>query len=173
MPYKDLVNKLTRCPFCDIKQPIIIHKKTAFLTPSIAPYYKHHLLVIPKRHIISFLDMTRNEYRDIIDLLKTGGETIRQLGHNNFSVLIRDGSNDAKSVEHLHCHIIPNVKIGHLKEKEETRKVISKKEFSLVCGELKFVLNGANNNLMDNSAGNVIPKSGFKKFTRPARERLP
>ena len=66
MPLKDDPND---CPFCHTRPKRIFKKnKNSYLTYSLAPYHKHHLLVIPKRHVTSLLKLKTRDQRYFLTL---------------------------------------------------------------------------------------------------------
>lgn len=115
MLYADYLKTLNRCPFCDEEHfagQLVAENKSSALIVSLAPYHKHHLLIIPKRHLEKILEINEEEMLDIISLQKIGIKILYGLGYENMSVLVREGENIGKSVRHLHYHIIPNIMIG-------------------------------------------------------------
>ncbi len=140
MLYKTYLKTLTSCPFCDHKDRKIVENKNAFLTYAKAPYAPHHILVVPQRHVDSFLDLTKAEEASITMLLRKGVKMLHAMGDKNCSILVRDGMGTGKSIAHLHYHIIPNHRIGDLDINGEKRKVLTQKEISHVLKELKEAL---------------------------------
>ncbi|MEI6711453.1 MAG: HIT domain-containing protein [bacterium] len=69
MLYKDFLKDLAYCPFCQPMRRVIVQEQNAFLTYSLAPYHKHHLLVIPNNHVEQFQDLTSQETQSIEKLL--------------------------------------------------------------------------------------------------------
>lgn len=101
------------CPFCQIvegRAPAEVVYETnhtlAFFPTE--PATRGHTMVIPKRHITSFLDA---ELRDVAPL----GETVLRVSHALLSVLAPEGMNlitsageaASQSVPHLHLHLVP------------------------------------------------------------------
>jgi len=128
MLYEDYLKTLTKCPFCDCKDRMIKENKEAFLTYSKAPYHKHHLLVIPRRHTELYLDITDTELDAIQELLHHGMKLLKAIGYKNISMLVRDGDNTGKSIQHMHFHIVPNVLIGDLDHYGNPRMILSPEE---------------------------------------------
>lgn len=113
MLYTDFLKEVKVCQFCDFNVNKMIKKdENAFLTYPIAPYCKHHLLVIPNRHVEHFEDLNKKEKESIDNLLGSGIKLLRILGHEGYSVLLRSGNNVGKSISHLHYHIIPSMDFG-------------------------------------------------------------
>lgn len=101
---------MSKCPFCE---PNVL--KTCFAESenfralyNIAPIVPGHILIIPKLHLKSFLDIPESillEYvsfsRKIILLLQ---DTFMS---KSFNWTIQDGIPAGQTVEHMHMHIIP------------------------------------------------------------------
>ncbi len=137
MLYKNWIKARTRCPFCGRGNQILKARRSAYLTYALAPYAPYHLLVIPTRHVVSFLKLTKSEEKDIGELLKLGASLLTKLNVKDFSVLVRDGGNRAKSVPHLHYHIIPKHRIGDLDKDGRDRSVLTKRQIDNLMRRLK------------------------------------
>ena len=127
MLYTNFLKKVKKCPFCYRKDRFILNDKTAFLTYCLAPYSNGHLLVIPKRHVISLLDLKKEEKRDISNLVGKASEIMSFMNCKNYSILVREGELE-KSIDHLHYHIIPDHRIGDLDTKGKSRRIMTEKE---------------------------------------------
>jgi len=113
MKYKDFLKTLKKCPFCFEKNELMIQEKDlAYLAVSKAPYVSNHLLVIPRRHVISFLKLNSKEVLEIDSMIQLAVKILHRLGHKNVSILVRDGPSVGKSIKHLHYHVIPDMPIG-------------------------------------------------------------
>lgn len=139
MLYKIFRKKLKSCPFCKTKQAVITTEKTAFLTYALAPYHNYHLLILPKRHVVSFLKLNSQEQKDINSLIRLGIAKLHTLGLKNISVLVRDGSlrGANKSIQHLHYHLIPNTSIGDVDHAGKPRKIMTDKEIQKLLHKLQ------------------------------------
>ena len=115
----------------------IIKEGSAYLTYSIAPYHKHHLLAVTNRHIEDFEELKDDEIESINKLLHTGVNILKSLGYKDYSILLRNGPDSDKSVEHLHYHIIPVSIIGDIDHNGEERQVMNEEEITQLLSELK------------------------------------
>lgn len=140
MLYADYLKNEVECPFCDKGKRIITEGKHAFLTYSIAPYTKHHLLVLPKRHIESILDLMKEESEDIENLLRVGARLLQRFGHQGFSVLVRNGDAVGRSKKHLHYNLIPQIHIGSSEFGGLGRKVLTSQEIETLLEECQTLL---------------------------------
>ncbi|HSX46422.1 MAG TPA: HIT family protein [Patescibacteria group bacterium] len=137
MLYADYLKQLHVCPFCDSKDRAICENPKAYLTYAKAPYHRHHLLVVPRRHMKSFTELTQEEKHAIDNLIEAGTKVLRQLGYRDYTVLVREGESVGKTVEHLHYHIIPHSHIGDLDHDGQPRRILTEKEITSVYDELK------------------------------------
>jgi diadenosine tetraphosphate (Ap4A) HIT family hydrolase len=142
MNYPDFLKTLTGCPFCEHKNRTIMDSDKSFLTYAIAPYHKHHMLVIPKRHVASLSELSKEEFEDIDVLEDKALDILRKLGYVNMSLLVREGNvethtaEDNKTIEHTHFHVIPNIHIGDLDHYGKTRRVMTEQEIDEVVSEI-------------------------------------
>ncbi|EKE10861.1 MAG: Histidine triad (HIT) protein [uncultured bacterium] len=100
-----------KCPFCEIpeirKRKIIENElASAFLTN--IPITIGHGLVVPKRCVPRFEDLSAQEIKAILDL----GEMIKKAlakayGAEGFNVAYNENEAAGQSVHHFHLHIVP------------------------------------------------------------------
>jgi len=142
MLYKDYLKQISGkpCTFCNCDDRKFLENERAFLTYGLAPYHKHHLLVIPKKHATSFLELDHNVVEDIWDLLRRGSEILSKLGYDDFTIIVREGKNGAKSIEHLHYHIIPNTRIGDVDHNNEERRILTKEEIEAISEDISSAI---------------------------------
>jgi diadenosine tetraphosphate (Ap4A) HIT family hydrolase len=128
------------CPFCTSDDRRFIENETAYVTYALAPYHKHHLLIIPKEHRKSFFDMSPEEWGDIWDLAQKSSRILRYLGYDNYSLMVREGVSSGKSVEHLHYHLVPNIRMGDLDHANNVRSVLTQEEVNALVQEMKDII---------------------------------
>lgn len=72
------------------------------------PISPGHVLIIPKRHIASLFEATRDERDSLFDLLeKVKVELQEKYKPDGFNIGINDGTAAGQTVMHLHIHLIP------------------------------------------------------------------
>jgi len=100
-----------KCVFCDLRDKYIICKnKYAVLTVNLFPYINGQLIVVPKRHIDDFSEISSNEAKCMNDLVTSGLKLLRdRLEIDNVWVILRNGNLAGKTVKHLHWNIMPYV----------------------------------------------------------------
>ena len=139
MNYEEEFLKIPRpCPFCNPqKEDIILENDTAYLTYSLAPYHKDHLLVVSKRHIEEILDLTNIEVTNIYELVRKSLVALKKNNYEDISILVRDGGNKMKTVAHLHYNIIPITRLGDIDHKGSERKILTKEEITETVNRIK------------------------------------
>lgn len=137
MLYKDFLQTLAGCPFCEGDNRIILDTESAYLTYALAPYHKHHMLILPKRHTETVEDITEREDKDIEQLQLRGIALLKKLGYDSISFLVREGGlNDIKSIGHIHYHLIPKIRIGDLDHLGQERRILSNDEIQETVQEI-------------------------------------
>ena len=138
MKYITVVRKSEKthtCPFCHEKPENILQEgKHFFVIPARAPYIKHHILIIPKRHVNLLMTLTHAELLEMHKLVDLRAKKLHTK-YKDVSLLLRDGLvKDPlinKSINHLHFHLLPNVGV-HIESqtKSENRKWLDDKEYT-------------------------------------------
>lgn len=140
MNYKDYLKDLHVCPFCQPEGRIIAENELAYITYAKAPYNIDHLLIVPKRHFEELLDLQKEEVEAIDALLRTSFELLKKLGHENISVLLRQGNASGKSIKHLHYHAIPDVVLSATAKVNDERPVLSEEEVQAQVKRVRMCL---------------------------------
>lgn len=109
--YDNIAKGVGKCVFCDLKPKYIVAEDSGLvLTVNLFPYITGHLLVIPKRHIENYLDLTPKEVMTSHRLIKKGLRLLRDvLEIENVWLLLREGNQVGKTVKHLHWQIMPYI----------------------------------------------------------------
>lgn len=104
----DISNKL-KCPFCKSDSSrTILSNANAIAIYDGYPVSPGHCLIIPKRHISSFFDATREEQTALFDLLADMQKIlVKERNPDGFNVGINVGEAAGQTVMHLHIHLIP------------------------------------------------------------------
>jgi len=100
------------CIFCKIAAGDIPAKKVyedddLIAFHDIAPWAPVHVLIVPKRHIASMVDVTPADQAVLGRMMTLAPELMRQLGvENGFRQIINTGKDGGQEVFHLHMHVI-------------------------------------------------------------------
>ena len=107
------------CIFCKIAAgdnpaEIIFQDDRCLAIQDLNPQAPKHVLIIPREHMDSLNDASRNDEALLGYLLRIGARIANQLGiaEEGFRLVINTGQNGGQSVEHLHVHIIGGRKMS-------------------------------------------------------------
>ncbi len=97
------------CPFCSLTaERFVLQSELAAVIRDGFPVSPGHTLIIPKRHVGSFFEITDAERADLMSMLaRARGELEREFHPAGYNVGINDGAAAGQTVPHLHIHLIP------------------------------------------------------------------
>jgi diadenosine tetraphosphate (Ap4A) HIT family hydrolase len=97
------------CLFCSLTaERFVLQSELAVVIRDGFPVSPGHTLIIPKRHVGSFFEITDAERADLMSLLaRARGELEREFHPAGYNVGINDGAAAGQTVLHLHIHLIP------------------------------------------------------------------
>ena len=95
------------CPFCGIEK-VLFENELAFAVPDKFPVRPGHTLVIPKRHVSAFFDLTDEEVVACFDLIKKAKKDIdEEHSPDGYKIGINIGRSSGQTVMHVHMHVVP------------------------------------------------------------------
>ena len=95
------------CPFCGIEK-VLFENELAFAIPDKFPVRPGHTLVIPKRHVSSYFDLTDEEVVAGFDLIKKAKNGIdEEHSPDGYKIGINIGRSSGQTVMHVHMHVVP------------------------------------------------------------------
>lgn len=97
------------CPFCSIPQVrIILRNDHGVVIRDGFPISPEHTLIIPRRHVGSFFEVSTEEREALLNLLSEAKRSLVEEFHPDaFNIGINDGAAAGQTVSHLHIHLIP------------------------------------------------------------------
>ena len=98
------------CLFCESKESgFIIENLLAYVSYDTYPVSKYHCLIIPKRHMKNFFDLTNDELVACNDLIKIIKKDIinKDPRVEGFNLGTNIGRVSGQSILHCHFHLIP------------------------------------------------------------------
>ena len=149
LPYKSLVsnssyelyqynhfNKLPRtegvaCPFCRLARRVEVICETATCVAFYDgyPVSPGHALIVPKRHVASYFDLTHHEREAMNVMLQYVRQKVDERFHpDGYNVGINVGEAAGQSVFHVHIHLIPRYNGDVPNPKGGVRGVIPSKQ---------------------------------------------
>ncbi len=107
------------CIFCKIiaKQipaNVIYEDEQIIAFRDIHPVAPVHILVIPKKHIASLIDLTKEDEAIVGKIYTVINEIAEKekLNERGFRVIVNCGEDGGQEVKHLHFHLIGGKKLG-------------------------------------------------------------
>ncbi|MFH0948930.1 MAG: HIT family protein [Candidatus Aenigmatarchaeota archaeon] len=130
------------CIFCGIANGSVPSRKIyedddilAFL--DINPANPGHVLVMPKKHIVSIYDADDETLKKLIVVVKDLATKIKEvLGADGMNIMQNNGRDAGQLVGHIHFHIIPRHK-GDDVYISYKRKQLSEQQLDEICNKLK------------------------------------
>lgn len=99
-----------QCPFCSIEseREIIASSALSLAFFDGFPVSAGHALIVPRRHVASFFDLTEEERQDLLSLLDRVKRIIDEKYHpDGYNVGVNVGEAAGQSILHVHLHLIP------------------------------------------------------------------
>ena len=110
---------MENCIFCKIIKGEIPSEKVyeddeILAFKDINPAAPIHILVIPKKHIKSLLDLEETDYELVAKIQKVINTLAKQLKieEEGFRVIVNCGKDAGQGVMHLHYHLLAGRKLG-------------------------------------------------------------
>ena len=98
------------CLFCNIKESVLAEENDlAYASYDTYPVTDHHCLIIPKRHIKDYFDLTKEEIIACDQLIKKMKKKIEIKDNfvKGFNIGANSGKVAGQSIMHCHIHLIP------------------------------------------------------------------
>lgn len=96
-----------RCPFCEPAN-VIVENDLAVAIPDRHPIRPGHTLVIPRRHIASFFDLTAEETVACCDLVRSVRDRLEiERSPGGYKIGINIGHASGQTIMHVHIHVVP------------------------------------------------------------------
>ena len=98
------------CLFCNISESGCVHENDlAFASYDSYPVSEHHCLIIPKRHIKDYFELSKDELTACDELIKIIKDEIlkKDLSVKGFNLGTNIGKVSGQSILHCHFHLIP------------------------------------------------------------------
>ncbi len=95
---------------CELCAPsdVLVENSLAYVRYDNNSLSRGHVLVIPRRHVASFFDMTKNEQDAILSLLTQARRVIqKEHAPDGYNIGVNIGKAGGQSRMHVHVHLIP------------------------------------------------------------------
>ena len=101
------------CLFCNINsKDLVFDNEFAFASFDSYPVSKYHSLIVPKRHILDYFELTNDELLACNNLIKKIKKKIQNEDKtvDGFNIGTNSGVAAGQSIMHCHIHLIPRRK---------------------------------------------------------------
>lgn len=117
------------CHYIEERKNLIFESDLAIAIYDNFPVSKGHTLIIPKRHVQSFFDLTDLEYNEIQKLLLKAKDNLTDRhSPDSYNIGINDGPEAGQTIPHCHVHLIPRYKGDTPNPRGGVRAVIPEKK---------------------------------------------
>lgn len=107
------------CVFCNIvnktlESQILFENDNLVVIKDILPKAPVHLLVIPKKHIVSVIDLEVTDSPLVGDMVLTAKEMALKFGvkDTGYKLIFNVGRDGGQVIHHLHLHLLGGKKLG-------------------------------------------------------------
>jgi diadenosine tetraphosphate (Ap4A) HIT family hydrolase len=113
------------CVLCT-PQDVVLQHELAFVRYDDSSLSPGHVLVVPRRHVANFFDMTAEEKQAIILLLDRAKIFIeKQHKPDGYNIGVNIGAAGGQSRMHVHVHLIPRYRGDHPEPRGGVRCVLA------------------------------------------------
>ncbi|MDD3884141.1 MAG: HIT family protein [Gallionella sp.] len=99
------------CLFCLDPRGISLQHKLAYSARDTYPTSPGHTLVIPRRHVASFFELTTEEVAACMELIQEEKKQLDEEFHpDGYNIGVNVGPAAGQSIFHVHIHVIPRYK---------------------------------------------------------------
>jgi diadenosine tetraphosphate (Ap4A) HIT family hydrolase len=117
------------CEYLENREKIVFENNLAFAIYDGFPVNKGHMLIMPKRHVSSYFELSEDEKNDISLLLEISKKHVDQLFNpDGYNVGFNEGIYAGQTIMHCHVHLIPRYKGDVDNPKGGIRGVIPNKQ---------------------------------------------
>jgi len=102
-----------KCIFCDIAQgsspaEAVFENDNVIAFYDINPKAPTHILVVPKKHISSIIDVTDNDRELLGEMIKVSRDIAENKGLNEsgYRLVFNVGEHSGQVVDHIHLHLL-------------------------------------------------------------------
>lgn len=101
-----------KCVYCELpeikERKEVVSNELSWAFPTNIPIVPGHMLIIPKRCVARFGNMTQEEIEAIFDLRNKLEEALKELFNaEGFNYAWNEGKSTGQAVPHFHLHMLP------------------------------------------------------------------
>ncbi|WP_445749858.1 HIT domain-containing protein [Polaribacter sp.] len=119
------------CPFCnpDSERELIVETATMYAIYDKFPVNQGHALIIPKRHIANYFELSiKEQYAYLLVLNKIKEIVTKRFQPDGLNIGVNIGEHAGQTIPHVHIHLIPRYKGDVTNPRGGVRGVIPNKK---------------------------------------------
>src|SRR5512139_1331827 len=89
-----------------IPSDVVYQDDTVMAFKDIHPRAPVHLLIIPRKHITSLAEVSKEDWPIVAHMMEVANIAARQQGAGAYKLVINTGANAGQVVMHLHMHLL-------------------------------------------------------------------
>lgn len=87
---------------------VVLESSNFYVRRDNFPATAGHVEIVPKRHVVSFFELTPDDVAEAYDLMSQIKSALAdQLEPDGYTIGINDGRAAGRTIDHLHIHLIP------------------------------------------------------------------
>ena len=95
-----------------IPSDVVYQDETVMAFKDIHPKAPVHVLIIPKKHIVSMMEITKEDLPVIAHMMEVANIVAGQQGIKAYKLVINNGEDVGQVVMHLHMHLLGGNRIN-------------------------------------------------------------
>ncbi len=95
----------------EIPSTVVYQDDTVMAFRDIHPKAPTHILIIPKKHIVSMMEITKEDLPVIAHMMEVANMLGKQEGLKAYKLVINNGKEVGQEVMHLHMHLLGGKRI--------------------------------------------------------------
>jgi diadenosine tetraphosphate (Ap4A) HIT family hydrolase len=129
------------CELC-VAHDVVAENSLAYVRYDNTSLSRGHVLVIPRRHVANFFDMTTDEQSAVLSLLNHAQRLFRkQHAPDGYNIGVNIGKAEGQSRMHVHVHLIPRYTGDVPNPQGQIRRVLAEKALGAVSPRYKHDCN--------------------------------
>ena len=95
------------CELCEPRE-VLLQSDFAYVRPDSRALSRGHVIVVPKRHVAGFFDMSAAEQGSVLALLNRAKKLLhKEHAPDGYNIGVNVGAAAGQSRMHVHVHLIP------------------------------------------------------------------
>jgi diadenosine tetraphosphate (Ap4A) HIT family hydrolase len=125
--HESMTNATKECPFC--RFDAFIESEFVYVRMDKFPVSPGHCLIVPKRHLENWFEMTKEEQIEALELIRKTKNLLDQKFYpNGYNIGMDCGESAGQTIPHVRIHVIPRYVGDMPNPRDGVRGVIPEKQ---------------------------------------------